>query len=130
MVLVAGRKRKAHSTDKHRRESDRPIYRAAQRAERVIIAAIAALAARSAGQDISRAIILLVLLMAIAEFTDWLFFQRGYRSLFRDLADCEDQRVGLRRADDHRGRKRSTAGARAQHRDYQKTADQAHLRKR
>lgn len=130
MVLVARRKRDLSSTDKHRRESDRPIYRAAQRAERVIIAAIAALAARSAGQDISRAIILLVVFMAIAELADWLLFQRGYKHLFRDLDNCEDQRVGLRRAHHHRGNKRRPAGARSQHRDNKKTVDQAHLRKR
>ena len=94
--IVAGQERPASYTDQKRRATDRPVYRAAQRSERVIIVAIGALAARSAGEDITRAILVLVILMAIAEFSDWFFFQQGYRLFLRDLADDPPARSRVR----------------------------------
>ena len=125
---MAGRKRTTDHSNAQRRITDRPVYRAAQRAERVVIVAIGALAARSAGQDITRAILVLVALMAISELTDWFIFQHGYRSLFRDLDERPPARKRVRSAQPGAGNKRRSAGSRAQHRDHKKTADQAHKR--
>lgn len=95
---MAGQKWHPADRRRARRVIDKPVYRAAIRGERVIIAALATIAARAAGEDVARTVILLVVLMALVEIADRYVFQPGDGLLFQQLADSKDPGRGVQRA--------------------------------